>query len=199
MLAALVITGAFFIFWDVIFTRQGVWGFNSTYLTGLTVINLPIEEWLFFVTVPIACTFIYEVLNYFVPNDVLKEYAYPFTKVLIGLLIILGITFYDRSYTFITSILTAIFLIFLIVKIKPPWLGRFYLAFLVTFIPFFLVNGILTGSFIPDEVVWYNNQENLTIRLFTIPVEDIIYNLLMLSMFITIYESWKRKNNMTTF
>ena len=42
-------------------------------------------------------------------------------------------------------------------------------------IPFFIINGILTGSFIENEVVWYNNDENLGIRLFTIPIEDSIY------------------------
>ena len=42
-------------------------------------------------------------------------------------------------------------------------------------IPFFIVNGILTGSFIENEVVWYNNSENLGVRLFTIPIEDSIY------------------------
>jgi len=46
---------------------------------------------------------------------------------------------------------------------------------LVMLIPFFIVNGILTGSFIDNEIVWYNNDENLGIRLFTIPVEDTIY------------------------
>jgi lycopene cyclase domain-containing protein len=42
-------------------------------------------------------------------------------------------------------------------------------------IPFFIVNGVLTGSFILNEVVWYDNTENLGIRMFTIPIEDSIY------------------------
>ena len=42
-------------------------------------------------------------------------------------------------------------------------------------IPFFIVNGILTGSFIEQEVVWYNNDENLNFRLMTIPIEDVLY------------------------
>jgi len=45
----------------------------------------------------------------------------------------------------------------------------------VMLIPFFIVNGILTGSFIENEVVWYNNSENLGVRLLTIPIEDTIY------------------------
>ena len=34
---------------------------------------------------------------------------------------------------------------------------------------------MLTGSWIENEVVWYNNQENLGFRLMTIPIEDSVY------------------------
>ena len=42
-------------------------------------------------------------------------------------------------------------------------------------IPFFIVNGILTGTGIEGNIVWYNDAENLGIRLGTIPVEDSAY------------------------
>jgi ligand-binding SRPBCC domain-containing protein len=54
--------------------------------------------------------------------------------------------------------------------------------------PFLIVNGILTGSFLADPVVWYNNQENLALRIFTIPIEDFVYGLLLFLMNVTIYE-----------
>ena len=43
------IVALFFIIWDIIFTERGVWGFNADYLTGYNIVNLPIEEVLFFV------------------------------------------------------------------------------------------------------------------------------------------------------
>ena len=42
-------------------------------------------------------------------------------------------------------------------------------------VPFAIVNGVLTGSFIPGEVVWYNDSQNLGIRIATIPIEDFAY------------------------
>ncbi|MFW5916627.1 MAG: lycopene cyclase domain-containing protein, partial [Bacteroidota bacterium] len=54
---ALFITALFFIAWDVIFTHYGVWGFNELHLQGISLAGLPVEEWLFFVTIPYAVVF----------------------------------------------------------------------------------------------------------------------------------------------
>lgn len=43
------------------------------------------------------------------------------------------------------------------------------------------------------EVVWYNNDENLNIQLFTIPVEDIVYAFNMLYPSILLIEFFKKK------
>jgi lycopene cyclase domain-containing protein len=75
-----------------------------------------------------------------------------------------------------------------------PFMGRFYFAFVVLLIPFFLINGILTGSFIAEPVVMYNNEENLGIRLGTIPLEDVVYGLLMLLLPITIWEKLEERD-----
>ena len=55
-------------------------------------------------------------------------------------------------------------------------------------IPFFIVNGVLTGSWIENQVVWYNNAENLGIRMGTIPVEDSIYAYSMILMSLFFFE-----------
>src|SRR6056300_394436 len=65
---AILIIGIPFLIWDVWFTKMGVWGFNPDYLVGLDIVNLPIEEVLFFVVVPYACTFIYACVKAYFPN-----------------------------------------------------------------------------------------------------------------------------------
>src|SRR6478609_5864849 len=68
---AIFITGVFFIAWDMLFTAKGIWSFNPHYITGIYIYNLPLEEVLFFLCVPYACVFIYEVMNAYVSRDVL--------------------------------------------------------------------------------------------------------------------------------
>ena len=59
LILSMLITNVVFIAWDVWFTKIGVWGFNPDYLIGYNVINLPVEEWMFFICIPYACVFMH--------------------------------------------------------------------------------------------------------------------------------------------
>ncbi len=189
-----------FLIWDSWFTHLGVWGFNSTYLTGIYFFNLPIEEVLFFFCIPYACLFTYEAMNYFSKQNWIKPLATNFiTDALIFGLLTIGTVHYDRWYTSVTFFATAIFLILLRRVWMVSYLGKFYFAFLFILIPFFLVNSVLTGSGLPDPVVWYNENENLGIRLGTIPVEDTVYGMLLLLINVSVFEYFSTKNRIHSF
>ncbi len=184
----LLITGALFLVWDYIFTLYDVWSFNPDYVIGIYVLNLPIEEILFFITVPFACLFIYECLNHYVKKDLLKNISTAITGLFIALSGIMLLLFFDMVYTLITFTLLLLFSGWMFLK-KPAYLSRFYLAYLVSLIPFYLVNGLLTS--IP--VVIYNDAQNSGIRVGTIPFEDHFYMLAMLLMNIWIFERFRSK------
>lgn len=170
LLAALL-----FIVWDELFTLHGVWHFNPRYLTGLYVFHLPVEELLFFVCIPYSCVFTFHCLNRFYNLSWPARLEKIFFLLLPLLLLATGCVYHDRLYTVVTFISTAITCLLLRFIIKVNWAGKAVTVYIVLLIPFFIVNGILTGTGTEQPVVIYNNLENLTVRVLTIPVEDILY------------------------
>lgn len=65
---ALVISIAIVVFvfggWDIIATARKHWYFNSEYVWPYRIINLPIEEVLFFVVIPFCCIFTWEAIKF---------------------------------------------------------------------------------------------------------------------------------------
>jgi lycopene cyclase domain-containing protein len=191
---AMLGTMAVFIPWDVYKTASGVWGFNPDHLQGIYIFNLPVEEWLFFIAIPYACLFTYHSFEYLIKKDHLGPYAKAITAALVLILLIVAIFNPERTYTFVTFLAAAVFLTLHLFVFKADYLGRFYVMYFATLIPFFIVNGALTGMFTAEPVVWYDDSRNLGIRLGTIPIEDTVYGLLMLLMNTTIYE-WLRRRD----
>ncbi|MAR36127.1 MAG: lycopene cyclase [Candidatus Marinimicrobia bacterium] len=180
LLPGLFIMDSIYIIWDIIFTQLGVWGFNEKYIIGYHIFNLPIEEWLFFICIPYASLFIhYSMLKIF-PD---WKFSVFNTKIIFYLIIltllILTIINFGKLYTTCCFLSTIILLYWVSIK-KMELLQTFFLSYLFILIPFFIINGILTGTFIIDQVVWYNNHHNMGIRLGTIPFEDIFYGFTLL-------------------
>ncbi len=176
---AILINALFFIVWDELFTQQGVWSFNPDYITGIYLGHLPIEEILFFVCVPYSCVFIYEVCKAYISTIIFESIA---PKITIGLFVfcfVLSIIYYDKTYTIVNALICCALLIITHFFFPKQLLGKFYLAYAISLIPFLICNGILTSL----PVVLYNNAENMNIRIFTIPFEDSIYCLSLIMKF----------------
>jgi lycopene cyclase domain-containing protein len=112
-----------------------------------------------------------------------------------GLLVTIGALNYSNWYTAVTFFSLALFLSVLHYGLNVNYLGRFYAAYLFILIPFFLINGILTGSFIEEQVVWYNDAENMGLRMGTIPFEDTFYGMLLILMNVSILEWLQTRSN----
>lgn len=186
-------TALFFIVWDIAFTYIGVWSFNHRYVCGLYYFGLPIEEYLFFICIPYASVFTYYCINVFFKFRGNYEWVHKVSWMLVVFLLGVALTHLHQLYTSVTFILLAMLLTYLTLK-KVTYMPAFYVSFLLILIPFFISNGVLTGSFIGRTVVSYNSNYNLGIRMLTIPVEDTFYGMLLLLMNTAGMEFTKRYN-----
>jgi lycopene cyclase domain-containing protein len=189
VLPGIAITGLLFLFWDVLFTVNGVWSFNDKYILGVKFFGLPIEEILFFLTVPFACIFIYACLNYYVKWQPDIDVSRSISGLLTLSAVFILMEDYDKLYTTVTFTLLAVILLTLLFVVKASWIGKFYMAYIVSLIPFYLINGLLTS--IP--VVLYNDDQNLGLRIGTIPFEDHFYSMALLLMNVGFFEHFKNR------
>jgi hypothetical protein len=46
---------------------------------------------------------------------------------------------------------------------------------------------------IADHIVWYNNEHNSGWRLFTMPVDDLLYGLLLIGVNVSLFEAFSAR------
>jgi lycopene cyclase domain-containing protein len=187
---SIIISAIVFIAWDMWFVGIGIWKFNPEYILGFYVYNLPLEECLFFFIIPFSCAFIYEVMNYFVKKDIFKNHYY-FTLAFILLCLTIAALYHNRAYTLVVFLSLAIIFSVQLFVLKSNYLGKFYLSWLVTVIPFLIVDGIVTGA----PIVIYDDVQNMGIRIGSIPLEDLFYWMVHFILIISIYESLQKRKN----
>ena len=188
---SITITSLFFILWDIYFTDIKVWGFTEIHHGDGLIMNLPIEEVLFFFVIPFCCMFTYFTFKKF---DVLKmNRNVKLFRFLAVLLIILSIIYYENAYTLSVFIYSSIIL-FYISSVDKKWFGYFFGTYLlISLIPFIIVNGILTGIITQEPPVWYNPQEIIGIKCFTIPIEDFFYCFCLLFTNFLLFEIFEKR------
>ena len=180
-----------FIVWDKFFVSRGVWSFNTSYISKIQLFGLPLEELLFFLIIPFACMFIYEVVKAYFGKLNLELFgrAFAFGVGLSGLL--LTVEFLSRWYTYLACGLAFMLVLLFYFRQKVTWFPQFALAFCISFIPFLVIDGALTGLFTNEPAVWYNPEQISGFRILSIPVEDVFYNFDLLALTTWMYERLK--------
>ena len=187
LVPATLVVGILFIAWDAFFSYTGVWGFNKEYLTGGSLLRLPWEEWMFFVTVPFGSLFVYECLNAYFPGDPLRGLDKPITLGLAFGLLAIGAVYFEKMYTSTTFVLAGGFMLFHFFTIPNTYRTLFYRAFIVILVPFLIIKGVLTGGLTARPVVVYNPDEFIGLRLVSIPLEDAVFGFLNLFGILSLY------------
>ena len=162
--------------WDVWKTAAGVWSFNPEFAGAWRLFGLPAGEWLFFIVVPYACLFILACVRaYF--KDAELRIPTAFWWALVVPFVVLGIIFIQRTYTGVVFFsVAAAFIAALLLTPTSLRSRNYWLAVAITYAPFLLSNGILTGT----PVVLYDDTRNLAIRIGTIPLEDFFFSFSMI-------------------
>ena len=172
-----------FLVWDVLMTRAGAWSFSHRWAGEARLAGLPPAEILFFLVVPFACLFIYDVVGAYFRERVGRPHRLPW----LALSAVLGaasVALRQRLYT--STILAATALVLAVTAAWAPALlasRRYWLAMLLTYAPFLVMNGVLTAL----PVVSYADTAILGARVYTIPVEDFLYSFAMLGLALLVY------------
>lgn len=175
-----------FIIWDALAAQAGHWQFSQTYTLGINMWGLPLEEILFFITVPLGCMVVWILLgrvhNATRPLTVIKHARWLLLSaipVLMGLAVLAG----TPSYTRLALVAAAITCVVLSWHGQLVVSGRFMVFQLCSFALFLVCNTILTGL----PVIMYGAQAVTGWKVGTIPVEDFLYNFALLNLFLVAY------------
>lgn len=175
---AILLVAAFYLTEDILATANGTWAFAEQWSGTQTLLGLPAGEWLFFLTVPYACIFIYACIRSYI-----RERNFRFPKLLMwGMACAAAagaIWFRQQSYTFIVLIVFSVTWMFMaLFRPDLPGSRQFWTALGTSYLMFLIVNGILTGV----PVVTYSPSAIWGFRIGPIPLEDFFYNFCLLSL-----------------
>ncbi len=174
-----------YVIWDVLVAGSH-WWFNDAYTLDFRLFGLPIEEWLFFITVPFGCLLVWETLPH---TDSwlgrLKSLRYVRTSLYTTLPIGVWIFSTGKQYTGL------VLFCFGLVALVDTLLGvdlllrpKTYLYLVIVSVLILVFNGYLTAR----PVVLYGEAYQVGYRILTIPLEDIGYGFTLMLFNTMLYE-----------
>ena len=173
----------------VFFAGLKVWTFDPAYLLGVTYRRLPLEMYLFYFTSSFAGLGIYNYLNAKFPKNDLQKYSLSLSHLLLGIMVAILFFGYTKWYTATTFVLLFLMLLYIEYKNQLRFMYRFYRAFLVCLVPFYISYGILCNV----PVIRYKAVETIDVNLFNIPFENHFYMMGMLLLGVYFMEVFKSR------
>lgn len=170
-LAAILIVLPIYITWDSLVTGRH-WFFNPSFTLGFRLLNLPIEEWLFFISVPFASLFIWEIITVF--RAPVKPFHSVYSRIVAYIFLTLALfAFYHGKECTSLTLLSCSFVLIVDRALGTGIFrnGNLALFFLLITASISIFNGYLTAR----PVVTYAPQYQLGILIGSIPIEDYFY------------------------
>jgi lycopene cyclase domain-containing protein len=180
IVAVLLVFGA----WDAWMASRGIWSFNSAHAGNWRFLHLPLGEWLFFACVPYAGLFVLACVRAYFPD---RTWRVPQRAFFIPAVVCCGLAWVFHGLFYTATVIVSVASVLALMELVLPGTLRsrnFWAALGLTYVPFLIVNGVLTGL----PIVLYDNAENLAIRAGPIPLEDFFFSFSMLALAVVVHD-----------
>ncbi len=177
-----------YVIWDALVAGSH-WWFNEAYTLNFRLLGLPIEEWLFFITVPFGCLLVWETLPQ-TDSWLARSRSLRYVRTVLYAALPIGVWVFSTGKQYTGLVLFCFGLVGLLDRLlgvdlllRPK--TYFYLAIIFGLILVF--NGYLTGR----PVVLYGEAYQIGFRVLTIPLEDFGYGFTLMLFNTMLYEKFR--------
>ncbi len=184
-----VVAGIIFSAIGVVFHIFGIWQFNSEFIVGIYYRGVPLEFFLFCFGFSFLGINVYQYLNARFPKNSLQQFSLTLSNLLLGLCIAFGFFGHNHWYTIVVFVLLFVLLLFVEYVNKIRFMYRFYRAYLICLLPFYICFGIMSRL----PILIYNSKETLGINIIDIPLESHFYIMSMLLLGIYLLEFFGKR------
>ena len=173
-----------YIIWDALVTGSH-WWFNTAYTLDSRLFGLPIEEWLFFITVPFGCLLVWETLPQ--ANNAIGVKSLRYVRSVLYAMLPIGLLVFGMGKQYTGLVLFCFGLVGLLDRLSKIDLllqPRTYLYLAVVAGLILVFNGYLTAR----PVVLYGETYQIGYRVLSVPIEDFGYGFTLMLFNAILYE-----------
>ncbi len=188
ILLSVTVPALMFILWDQAVAGTW-WHYNKKYILGIYGGSLPIEEVLFFFTVPYACLALWLNMNAFISVGMMPLEVWIW--IAMGLYVlgsVMTLRYWRRKKWYTASVCATMSGLLFLDAIMGTLLftrGMFWLFIGAVVV----LTGIFDGYLTARPVVTYNKKIKTGLRIGTIPIEDFFYGIALVCSVVVLYVS----------